>query len=67
MRIVVCVKQVPDPNTVVYQIDPQTKRLVREGVANVLDPGAEVALEAALQLAEKDGNSTVTVRLDGAG
>ena len=61
MRIVVLVKQVPDPNTVVYQIDPGTKRLVREGVANVLDPGAEVALEAALQLAEKDGNSTVTV------
>jgi electron transfer flavoprotein beta subunit len=54
------VKQVPDPNSVVYQIDPGTKRLVRDGVTNVLDPGAEVALEAALQLAEKDG-STVTV------
>ncbi|MDP9375705.1 MAG: electron transfer flavoprotein subunit beta/FixA family protein [Chloroflexota bacterium] len=61
MRIVVCVKQVPDPNTVVYQIDPDTKRLVRDGVTNVLDPGAEVALEAALQLAERDGESTVTV------
>lgn len=60
MRIVVLVKQVPDPNSVVYQIDPGTKRLVRDGVTNVLDPGAEVALEAALQLAEKDG-STVTV------
>lgn len=61
MRILVCVKQVPDPNTVEYQIDPASKRLVRDGVANVLDPGAEVALEAALQLAEKAGNSTVTV------
>jgi electron transfer flavoprotein beta subunit len=61
MRILVLVKQVPDPNTVVYQIDPGTKRLVRDGVTNVLDPGAEVALEAALQLAEKDGDSTVTV------
>jgi electron transfer flavoprotein beta subunit len=61
MRILVCVKQVPDPNTVVYQIDPGTKRLVRDGVTNVLDPGAEVALEAALQLAEQDGESTVTV------
>lgn len=61
MQILVCVKQVPDPNTVVYQINPQTKRLIREGVANVLDPGTEVALEAALQLAEKDGSSTVTV------
>lgn len=61
MRILVCVKQVPDPNTVEYQIDPDTKRLVRDGVTNVLDPGAEVALEAALQLAEADGDSTVTV------
>ncbi len=61
MRILVCVKQVPDPNTVVYQVDPGTKRLVRDGVTNILDPGAEVALEAALQLAEADGNSTVTV------
>jgi len=60
MRIVVLVKQVPDPNSVVYQIDPGAKRLVRDGVTNVLDPGAEVALEAALQLAGKDG-STVTV------
>ena len=61
MRIVVLVKQVPDPNSVVYQIDPGTKRLVRDGVANVLDPGAEVALEAALQLAEKTGDSNVSV------
>lgn len=61
MKILVCVKQVPDPNTVVYQIDPGSKRLVRDGVANVLDPGAEVALEAALQLSENTGGSTVTV------
>jgi len=61
MRILVCVKQVPDPNTVVYQIDPATKRLVRDGVTNILDPGTEVALEAALQLAEQDDASTVTV------
>lgn len=61
MKILVCVKQVPDPNTVEYQIDPTTKRLMRDGVSNILDPGAEVALEAALQLAERDGESTVTV------
>ncbi len=61
MKILVCVKQVPDPNTGENRIDPETKRLVRDGVTNVLDPGAEVALEAALQLAERDGESTVTV------
>jgi electron transfer flavoprotein beta subunit len=61
VKILVCVKQVPDPNTGEYQIDPGTKRLVRDGATNVLDPGAEVALEAALQLAERAGDSTVTV------
>lgn len=61
MKILVCVKQVPDPNTGEYQLDPATKRLVRDGATNVLDPGAEVALEAALQLAEREGDSTVTV------
>ena len=60
MKILVCVKQVPDPNTGEVRIDPGTKRLVRDGVTNVLDPGAEVALEAALQLAERVGDSTVT-------
>ena len=61
MRIVVCVKQVPDPNTVVYRVDPGTKRLVRQGVSNVLDPGCEVALEAALQHADASPDHTVTV------
>ncbi|HET8628065.1 MAG TPA: electron transfer flavoprotein subunit beta/FixA family protein [Thermomicrobiales bacterium] len=61
MNIVCCVKQVPDPNTVVYQVDPGTKRLVRTGVPNVLDPGAEVALEEALRLAERTPDSAVTV------
>ncbi|MGN6359867.1 MAG: electron transfer flavoprotein subunit beta/FixA family protein [Thermomicrobiales bacterium] len=60
MRIVVCVKQVPDPNAGVARIDPGTKRLVRDGVPNILDPGVEVALEAALQLAEAGGDNTVT-------
>lgn len=61
MRIVVCVKQVPDPNTAEYRIDPTHKRLVREGAPNVLDPGDEVALEAALRLAEQHPDSSMTV------
>lgn len=57
MRIAVCVKQVPDPNSGEARIDPASKRMVRAGVANVLDPGVEVALEAALQLVEQHGGS----------
>src|SRR4249920_1794572 len=42
MKMYVCIKQIPDPNTVVSQLDPNTKRLVRSGVSLVLDPGDEV-------------------------
>jgi electron transfer flavoprotein beta subunit len=33
MKMYVCIKQIPDPNTVVSQLDPNTKRLVRSGVS----------------------------------
>jgi len=49
MNVLVCVKQIPDPN-VPGKLDPQTKRMVREGVDAVLDPGDEHAVEAGLQL-----------------
>ena len=61
MRILVCVKPVPDPDK--YRdltIDPQTKRLVREGVPTVVNPTDKSALELALKLKEAFGG-TVTV------
>jgi electron transfer flavoprotein beta subunit len=61
MKIDVCVKQIPDPNTVVSRLDPNTKRLVRSGVSLVLDPGDEVTIAAAIKLRESMGNSEVTV------
>jgi electron transfer flavoprotein beta subunit len=63
MRILACVKQVPDPNAGVARIDPGTKRLVRSGVPNILDPGDENSLEAALQLAEATGGSVTVVSM----
>jgi electron transfer flavoprotein beta subunit len=60
MQIYVCVKQVPDPNTVVSKLDPTTKRLVRSGVSLVLDPGDEGTIAAALKLRDTIGNSEVT-------
>jgi electron transfer flavoprotein beta subunit len=56
----VCIKQIPDPNTVVSQIDPNTKRLVRSGVSLVLDPGDEVTIAAAINLRDTVGNCEVT-------
>jgi electron transfer flavoprotein beta subunit len=61
MKIVVTVKLVPDTNAD-KRIDPGTKRLVRTGVENVLNPFDEYAIEAALQLREKrNDGSTVTI------
>src|SRR5438270_681136 len=47
MNVVVCVKQIPDPNAP-GKLHPESKRLVREGVDLILDPGDEHAVEACL-------------------
>ncbi len=58
MRIVVCVKQVPD--TAEVRINPETNTLIREGVPTIINPYDMHAIEAGLQLKEKMGG-TVTV------
>ncbi|HVL82352.1 MAG TPA: electron transfer flavoprotein subunit beta/FixA family protein [Actinomycetota bacterium] len=59
MNIVVCVKQVPDPN-----LEPQLDgtRLKRD-VASVLDPGDEFGVEAGLQFAEAHGGGVTVVSM----
>ena len=42
MKIVVCVKQVPEVTNV--QVDPKTGTLIREGVKSILNPFCEYAL-----------------------
>lgn len=62
MHVIVCVKQIPDPNAP-GKLDPQTRRLVREGVDLVLDPGDEHGVEAALQVVEKAGGEVTVVSM----
>jgi len=62
MNVVVCVKQVPDPNSV-GQLDPTTHNLKRDGVEVVLDPGDEYGIEAGLQLAEAHGGQVTVVSM----
>ncbi|HTI13429.1 MAG TPA: electron transfer flavoprotein subunit beta/FixA family protein [Dictyobacter sp.] len=57
MKIFVCIKQVPDPNTTISKLDPTTKRLVRNGVSLVLDPGDESTISAAIKFRDTTGNS----------
>lgn len=53
MKIVVCIKQVPDTNEV--RIDPKTGTLIRDGVPSIMNPDDKAGLEAALQLKDRFG------------
>ena len=51
MNILVCIKPVPDPEKYgQLQMDPKTKRLVREGIPSVINPADRNALEEALRI-----------------
>jgi electron transfer flavoprotein beta subunit len=58
MKIVVCIKQVPDTNEV--KVDPVTGRLIREGVPSIINHDDRSGIEAALRIKE-DVGGTVTV------
>ncbi len=58
MKIIVCVKQVPDAKDV--RLDPKTNTLAREGVNSIMNPYDRHALEEGVRLKEKHGG-TVTV------
>ncbi len=61
MKIVVCVKAVPDPKEAdKIRIDPETKTLMRGDVGFAMNPLDKHALEAALQLKGKYG-ATITI------
>jgi electron transfer flavoprotein beta subunit len=58
MRIIVCIKQVPD--TAEVRINPETNTLIRDGVPSIINPYDTHAIEAGLQIKEKTG-AKVTV------
>ena len=56
MKIIVCIKQVPDTTNV--RIDPETNTLIREGVESIINPFDEYALEEGIRLQEEYGGET---------
>jgi len=58
MKIVVCIKQVPD--TTEIKINPVTGTLIREGVPSIINPDDKAGLELALRLKD-EFNAHVTV------
>lgn len=55
MKIVVCIKQVPD--TAEVKLDPKTNTLIREGVPSIINHDDKAGLEAALRLREQCGGT----------
>ena len=61
MKIVVCLKQVPDTNEV--KIDPVTGTLIREGVPSIINPDDKNALEEALRLKDENGAKVTVISM----
>ena len=53
MRIIVCIKQVPDTNEV--RLDPETGTLIRDGVPSIINPDDKAGLETALRIKDEHG------------
>jgi len=61
MKIVVCIKQVPA--TTEAKIDPETKRIVREGLKAILNPFDNYAVEEGVKLRDKFGGEVVVLSM----
>ncbi len=61
MKIIVCIKQVPDAKDV--RLDPETNTLAREGVESIMNPYDQHALEAAVSLKESVGGEVTVMTM----
>jgi len=64
VNIIVCVKQIPDPETPAasFKVDEAAKKVIpAQGIAPVVNPYDPQATEAALRINEADGGGKVTV------
>lgn len=59
MKIIVCIKQVPDTNEV--KLDPKTGTLIRDGVPSIINHDDMNALEEALELKDRYKDVEITV------
>jgi electron transfer flavoprotein beta subunit len=62
VNIAVCAKSVPT-SSVTIEIDPNTKRVIREGIPKELDPAAASAVEEGLRLVEAHGGEVTVVTM----
>ena len=64
MRIIVCIKQVPDTEELPkVRINPESNTIVREEVKSIINPFDENALEEALRIKEKNKASVTCISM----
>lgn len=61
MKIIVCIKQVPDAKDV--RLDPKTNTLAREGVQSIMNPYDQHAVEEAVRLKEQLSGEVVVLSM----
>jgi len=61
MKVIVCIKQVPDTTEV--KINPETNTLIRQGVASIINPFDMYAIEEAIRLKERFGAQTTVITM----
>lgn len=61
MKIIVCIKQVPDAKDV--RLDPETNTLAREGVQSIMNPYDQHAVEEAVRLKEQLGGEVTVLSM----
>jgi electron transfer flavoprotein alpha/beta subunit len=64
MRIIVCIKQVPDIAEIEkVRVHPASGILLREGAPSIVNPFDEYAVEEALRLVEKNGGEVIAITM----
>ncbi len=61
MKIIVCVKQVPDTTEV--KLDPKTGTLIRSGIPSIINPDDKSGIEAALKIKDEIGAHVTVVSM----
>ncbi len=61
MKIIVCIKQVPDTNEV--KLNPETGTLIRDGVPSIINPDDKAGLEAALRIKDQTGAAVTALSM----
>jgi len=61
MKIIVCIKQVPDLASI--RLDPETGSIIRKDVPSIINPNDKNAIETALTIRENHGGTVIALSM----